>query len=39
MSELTGVFKAMGCGRVQTYIRSGNVLLESAEEAAPLRRL
>jgi uncharacterized protein (DUF1697 family) len=38
MAELKRTFEAMGLGRVQTYIQSGNVLFESEEEAEPLRR-
>lgn len=38
MSELKRMFEAMGFGRVQTYIQSGNVLFESEEEEQPLRR-
>lgn len=38
MTELQRMFEAMGFGRVQTYIQSGNVLFASLEEAEPLRR-
>lgn len=38
MDELRHTFEAMGFGTVQTYIQSGNVLFESAEAEAPLRR-
>lgn len=38
MAELKRMFEALGLGRVQTYIQSGNVLFESADEEAPLRR-
>ncbi|WP_409344490.1 DUF1697 domain-containing protein [Paenibacillus sp. MBLB4367] len=38
MAELKSSLQAMGLGRVQTYIQSGNALFESEEEAEPLRR-
>ncbi|HEY3367555.1 MAG TPA: DUF1697 domain-containing protein [Symbiobacteriaceae bacterium] len=38
MIELKRIFEAMGFGRVQTYIQSGNVLFESEAESEPLRR-
>jgi uncharacterized protein (DUF1697 family) len=38
MADLKRSFEAIGLGRVQTYIQSGNVLFESDEEEAPLRR-
>lgn len=37
MAELKRLFEAIGLGRVQTYIQSGNVLFESNEEESPLR--
>ena len=37
MAELKRMFEALGFSRVQTFIQSGNVLFESAEEAAELR--
>lgn len=38
MAELKSMFQSMGCNRVQTYIQSGNVLFESAEDADLLRQ-
>ena len=38
MTELKRMFADMGFGGVQTYIQSGNVIFESAEEPEPLRR-
>jgi uncharacterized protein (DUF1697 family) len=38
MTDLKRMFAAMGFARVQTYIQSGNVLFESAEDAAVLQR-
>lgn len=37
MADLKGMFQSMGFGRVQTYIQSGNVLFESADDADSLR--
>jgi uncharacterized protein (DUF1697 family) len=37
MAELLRVFEAMGFGRIQTYIQSGNVLFASDESPAALR--
>lgn len=37
MAELKNMFHSMGVDRVQTYIQSGNVLFESAEDADALR--
>ncbi|NOU97045.1 DUF1697 domain-containing protein [Paenibacillus sp. LMG 31456] len=37
MSELKSMFQALGFGRVQTYINSGNVLFESEEGAETLQ--
>jgi uncharacterized protein (DUF1697 family) len=36
MADLKRMFEAMGFGRVQTYIQSGNVLFASDDEAGPL---
>lgn len=38
MSDLKSTLENIGLSRVQTYIQSGNVLFESAEEAGPLRQ-
>ncbi len=38
MADLKRTLEAMGLSRVQTYIQSGNVLFESAEDEEPLRR-
>ncbi|MCZ8517840.1 DUF1697 domain-containing protein [Paenibacillus filicis] len=38
MAELKNIFQSIGCKRVQTYIQSGNVLFESAEDADTLRK-
>ncbi|MFM1653612.1 DUF1697 domain-containing protein [Brevibacillus sp. B_LB10_24] len=38
MAELKRVFEAMGLGRVQTYIQSGNVLFESNDDEESLRK-
>lgn len=38
MADLKSMFEGMGFGRVQTYIQSGNVLFESADDADALRR-
>jgi uncharacterized protein (DUF1697 family) len=39
MPELKGLFEAMGCGHVRTYIQSGNVVFTSADELLePLRQ-
>jgi uncharacterized protein (DUF1697 family) len=38
MAELKRTLEAIGLGRVQTYIQSGNVLFESGEAEAPLRQ-
>ncbi|TMV42658.1 DUF1697 domain-containing protein [Paenibacillus mesophilus] len=37
MAELKSALEAIGLGRVQTYIQSGNVVFESGEEADLLR--
>ncbi|MFC5703408.1 DUF1697 domain-containing protein [Cohnella faecalis] len=37
MADLKKLFEGLGLARVQTYIQSGNVLFDSAEEEAPLR--
>ena len=37
MPELKRLFEAMGCGRVRTYIQSGNVVFASDEQPEPLR--
>lgn len=38
MAELKNMFQSMGLNRVQTYIQSGNVLFDSAEDANSLRQ-
>ncbi|HWI64261.1 MAG TPA: DUF1697 domain-containing protein [Symbiobacteriaceae bacterium] len=38
MAELKRTFEALGFSRVQTYIQSGNVVFEAAEDEASLRR-
>jgi uncharacterized protein (DUF1697 family) len=38
MAELKRVFEALGFGRVQTYIQSGNVLFTTEEAEQPLRQ-
>jgi uncharacterized protein (DUF1697 family) len=38
MAELKRALEAIGLGKVQTYIQSGNVLFESADEAESLRQ-
>jgi len=38
MAELRSMFESIGLKRVQTYIQSGNVLFDSADEADVLRR-
>lgn len=37
MADLRQMFEAMGFGRVQTYIQSGNVLFDADEPEQPLR--
>lgn len=37
MADLKRTFEALGLGRVQTYIQSGNVLFDSDEEEKTLR--
>jgi uncharacterized protein (DUF1697 family) len=38
MTELKRILEAIGLGRVQTYIQSGNILFESNEEEDSLRK-
>jgi uncharacterized protein (DUF1697 family) len=38
MADLKSTLAAMGLGRVQTYIQSGNVLFESQDQDEPLRQ-
>lgn len=38
MDELKNLFLSMGLTRVQTYIQSGNVLFDSADDASSLRQ-
>jgi uncharacterized protein (DUF1697 family) len=38
MAELKRALEAISLGKVQTYIQSGNVLFESADEAESLRQ-
>jgi uncharacterized protein (DUF1697 family) len=39
MADLKTMFEALGFGRVQTYIQSGNVVFQSDETEQPLREL
>lgn len=38
MADLKGMFAAMGFGAAQTYIQSGNVVFQAAEQEQPLRQ-
>src|SRR5215216_4296465 len=39
MADLKQMFESVGLENVQTYIQSGNVIFESAEDAASLEKL